>query len=101
MKFNPGDYVSSTSFRGIALQVIGNTKKAAVIPEYCDHEYESYCQYCNGDWEDEYEWAYEDDIYDCVMVGDDQVHAIDEHELKHLPPDLFCGSCGQIGCGWH
>jgi len=97
-KFKAGDYVRAESFKGIALYVIGNSK---VELDGCsiDHDpvtYESYCPYCSGD---ELEIIECDEIYDCIMVGDDQVYRIDEEDLSLIDEDEFCGSCGQIGCG--
>jgi len=34
------------------------------------------------------------------MVGDDRDFTFEEHELTKIPEEDFCGSCGQIGCGW-
>ncbi len=36
-----------------------------------------------------------------VMVGDDRKHIIDVDDLIVIDDDEYCGSCGQIGCGWH
>jgi hypothetical protein len=35
-----------------------------------------------------------------VMVGDDHKWHVDASDVKGLEEDEFCGSCGQIGCGW-
>lgn len=35
-----------------------------------------------------------------VMVGDDREHAIDPEDVEPLADEDYCGSCGQIGCGW-
>jgi hypothetical protein len=97
-KFKKDDYIKSSSFKGIALYVIGNTE----IEVLCDHEpvmYESYCPYCNG--EENLPTITCDEIYDCVMVGDDQVYRLEESEMELISEDEFCGGCGQIGCGWH
>lgn len=83
-KFNPGDYVKCNHFKGIAMYVHGYSFR---------HEY--------NDEDDSCEHTFYDDKYQCIMIGDDQVYDIDEDDLQHLPPDLFCLSCGQIGCGWH
>ena len=83
-KFKPGDYVRSDSFRGIAMYVHDYAIR---------HNYDDETEDC--------EHTFYDDIYECVMIGDDQGHVIHEDDLQHLPPDLFCLSCGQIGCGWH
>ncbi len=34
-----------------------------------------------------------------VMVGDDRRYTFDEEDLKPIPREDYCGSCGQIGCG--
>lgn len=99
-KFNNGDYVKSYRFKGIVLRVIGPSE---IEPNeswfVCDHEYDSYCGYCNGE---DYEPKYSDTIYDCYMVGDDGVYQIDEEDLElFAEDDVFCIECGQIGCAWH
>ena len=33
-----------------------------------------------------------------VMVGDDRRWVFDEGEIKPLPRESYCGSCGQVGC---
>lgn len=35
-----------------------------------------------------------------VMVGDDTRHAIDPDDVTVIADEDYCGSCGQIGCGW-
>jgi hypothetical protein len=43
------------------------------------------------------------DHEDCVvvmMVGDDYKWHVDASDVERLEEDEFCGSCGQIGCGW-
>jgi hypothetical protein len=101
-KFTSGDYVTSPRFKGIALIVIGNSQIDMYdVSSYCDHGpsyYESYCPYCNGEIEIEAIPIICEDEYDCVMVGDDEVHRIYEDELFLLSRDGFCSECGQIGC---
>jgi hypothetical protein len=44
-----------------------------------------------------------EDDHECVlmvMVGDDHRWHIDEGDLIEIDDDEYCGSCGQIGCGW-
>jgi len=84
-KFKSGDYVTSPSFRGIALYVYGN----AVNHE--DYDEDVY----------DYETKFYDHIYSCVMIGDDEPHMIHEDDLELLSKDKFCVGCGQIGCLWH
>jgi len=97
--FEVGDYVRAVGFKGIALYIIGKSQ-IEIDDSFCDHSssiYATYCPYCNGD---EYLPTIEcDDIYDCVMVGDDKVYRIDKEDLCLIDEDEFCGSCGQIGCG--
>lgn len=82
-KFKPGDYVKSDRFRGIAMYVHNNAIRYH--------------------WNEEEQWVesigHYDDIYECVMVGDDEGHNIPEDELEFLDMDKFCVECGQIGCG--
>lgn len=33
-----------------------------------------------------------------VMVGDDRKWNVEMDDLTLLPPEKFCGVCGQIGC---
>lgn len=81
-------YVSCEYWPGIALVVVG---------ESCEETW---------DW-DEYLGYYDCDyvrkpgFWDCVMVGDGEVHQIDEFYLRPLEDDQFCHGCGQIGCKWH
>lgn len=82
-KFKPGDYVKSDRFRGIAMYVHGN----AVRTVWNEEE-----QWCESD-------GHYDDIYECVMIGDDEGHNIHEDDLELLNRDEFCAECGQIGCG--
>lgn len=35
---------------------------------------------------------------ECVMVGDDRVHAVEPDELTLIDEDDFCPGCGQTGC---
>ena len=35
----------------------------------------------------------------CMMVGDDEHHAIDPDAVRPLAREDYCGDCGQIGCG--
>jgi hypothetical protein len=80
-KFKPGDYVKSKRFSGIAMYVYRNTT-------------------IHRDLDDDgfLEEIVADDCYDCVMVGDDMIHKIDEEDLELLPVSDFCYECGQIGC---
>lgn len=103
-KFNPGDYVQSRTYKGISMVVIGNTKEMIEIE--CDHlvedlyedrDYYGPCYECESYYE-EPEYRVLDDLYDCVMVGDDQVHSIDIADLTLLDSNEFCIECGQIGC---
>lgn len=101
-KFKSGDYVIARGFKGFALYVIGNS--SVKLEEcFCDHGptmYESYCPFCNGD--EEFPSIECDEIYDCVMVGDDQIHRIHQDDLEpFFDENEFCRNCGQIGCGWH
>lgn len=34
------------------------------------------------------------------MVGDDRTFTFDVDDLSPLADEEYCGSCGQIGCGW-
>jgi hypothetical protein len=34
------------------------------------------------------------------MIGDDRLTPLDREDLMAIEEDEFCGSCGQIGCGW-
>ena len=34
------------------------------------------------------------------MVGDDRRHAVWPDEITPIDEGDYCGSCGQIGCGW-
>lgn len=36
-----------------------------------------------------------------VMVGDDRIWEVYNDTITHLGPGMYCGECGQIGCGWH
>lgn len=99
-KFNPGDYVQSRTYKGISMVVIGNTKEMIEIE--CNHfseddEYQGFCYDCESYYE-EPDYRVLDDLYDCVMVGDDQVHSIDIADLTLLDSNEFCIECGQIGC---
>ena len=82
-KFKRGDYVKCDRFRGIAMYVHNNAIRYH--------------------WNEEEQWVesigHYDDIYECVMVGDDEGHNIHEDELELLDMDKFCVECGQIGCG--
>lgn len=82
-KFKAGDYVKCDRFRGIAMYVHNNALRYH--------------------WNEEDGWVesigHYDDIYECVMVGDDEGHNIPEDELEFLDMDQFCVECGQIGCG--
>lgn len=62
------------------------------------------------DCDHESEWCYQledsEEITDETqvighMVGDDHEYVLDVSELTELSDDDFCGSCGQIGCGWY
>lgn len=81
-KFKPGDYVKCSQFRGIAMYVHDFAIK---------HDYDDESDYC--------EHSYYENIYECVMVGDDQGHNIHEDDLEFLSTNEFCIECGQIGCG--
>lgn len=81
-KFKPGDYVKSRRFKGVAMYV----HNYSVMYHHHDH--------VDGTYED----VLCDDLYDCVMVGDDMVYKIDEEDLELLPVSDFCYECGQIGC---
>lgn len=35
------------------------------------------------------------------MIGDDRPFTFEPEELTPIEEDDYCGSCGQIGCGWH
>lgn len=35
------------------------------------------------------------------MIGDDGEYDVHVDELEPLDDDDYCGTCGQIGCGWH
>ena len=35
-----------------------------------------------------------------VMVGDDRKNHVSKDTVHDLGDDEYCGSCGQIGCGW-
>lgn len=84
-KFKSGDYVTSPRFRGIALYVYDN---AVDMSNYDEDVYDL-------------ETKFYDDIYSCVMIGDDEPLIIHEDELELLSRDKFCVDCGQIGCLWH
>lgn len=45
--------------------------------------------------------VYCNDMVACHYVGDDERLEIDRAELTRIDDDDYCGSCGQIGCGWH
>lgn len=101
-KFQNGDYVKARQFRGIALCVIGPSELEFDESWFiCDHnsDYDSYCNYCNGEYDyEDLEKRYSDSLYDCYMVGDNEIHKIDESDLEPLE-NGFCIGCGQIGCG--
>ena len=81
-------YVSCEYWQGVALRVLGQSTEIM------------------WDW-DEFLGYYDENIiakdgfWDCVMVGDDEVHQIDEFYLRPLEDDQFCHGCGQVGCEWH
>lgn len=104
VKFKDGDYVKIEGYKGIAFVVLGPSELEPDSSWFiCDHEYDSYCGYCTGEFSDfeEFEPRFSDSVYDCVMVGDDMVHKIDEEYISILPSSEFCHGCGQIGCNWH
>ncbi len=41
-----------------------------------------------------------DGLVDVIMVGDDYVHTVEAIDVTSIDEGEFCGSCGQIGCGW-
>ena len=52
-------------------------------------------------------WPDENDVEErptgmlvCVMVGDDSEHIVDPDDCTPIDDDDYCGSCGQLGCGW-
>lgn len=81
--FVAGDFASCRLYPGFALVVLGN---------HIEYDYDI-------DTEDyvPYELAH---VYDCYMVGDDELLHIDESDLTLLTND-FCRGCGQLGCSWH
>jgi len=36
-----------------------------------------------------------------VMVGDDRRYIHDASDCTEIDEEQYCGSCGQMGCGWH
>jgi hypothetical protein len=51
-------------------------------------------------WDDPELCRTDDDRIVAVMVGDDQRWTIDKSDLTEIDEEDYCGSCGQIGCGW-
>ena len=100
-KFKDGDYVKIEGYKGIAFVVLGPSQLEPDDSWFiCDHEYDSYCGYCTGEYDD-IEPRYSDSTYDCVMVGDDRVFKFPECDIELLPSSEFCVDCGQIGCNWN
>ena len=54
--------------------------------------------YCDGSCE---ESQIDESRVICHMIGDDRDFEFEITELTKLDDEEYCGSCGQIGCGWH
>lgn len=87
-------------WKGIAFRIYGFPKRwepeTAIIP---DHDTGEDVEIETG----EGEWIEQDESCGrvlVVMVGDDRRHEVDVEDLTPLAEDAYCGSCGQIGCGW-
>jgi len=95
--FSVGDYVTVNGYKGIAWYVQGHDK--VWEPETYweidddDHTHKYLADTGEGELIDGDDWV-------CTMVGDDRDFTFEEHELTKIPEEDFCGSCGQIGCGW-
>lgn len=52
--------------------------------------------------DEDYEWTGIEEPHDSlvkmVMVGDDEIHEIDQADLIEIDELDYCASCGQIGC---
>lgn len=84
----PDIYVQVDYYPGVAMCVLGPSVIECYSYDPVDQEY----------YED---YVPQPGFWDCVMVGDDDVIQIEECYIKPLDRDEFCGSCGQVGCGWH
>lgn len=81
-----GDTVRVSGYRGIAFYVVGPEMEAQPIGP--------------DDFGDDWDFVDTGNLIVC-MVGDDRHHSIDPDDITPLDDDEYCGSCGQIGCGWH
>ena len=77
----PGTYVRCDRFRGVACYV----RRLHTEPESIDG------------WDDE---EIETGNIVIRMVGDDRDHIVDPDDCTPIDDDDYCGSCGQLGCGW-
>lgn len=85
---------------GIAFRISGFPKRwepeTAIVP---DHDTGEDIEIPTG----EGEWVEQDESCGevvVVMVGDDRKHKVGIEDLTPLAEDAYCGSCGQVGCGW-
>ncbi len=82
-------------YRGIAFYLTGWAKESKEVEwEILDE---------NGEVEDVQSYTEEvesDRFVIAIMIGDDREHTVDIDDLELLPDGDYCGSCGQIGCGW-
>lgn len=99
-----GDAVRCRRFRGVACRVEGHETEEQIIEPDWDTLVDDDGNPMDADvW-----WPDEDDVEHVptgrlivVMVGDDMRHSVEPEDLTPIDDDEFCGSCGQLGCGWH
>lgn len=99
-----GDTVRVSGYRGVAFYVVGHETEERVIEPDWDTLRDDDGNPMDADtW-----WPDENDIETVptgriivCMVGDDRHHSVDPTDITPLDDDDYCGSCGQIGCGWH
>jgi hypothetical protein len=107
------DAYAVTGYKGIAWHVLGHETEPLTVILCPDCEFHAVERphgggrtVNRGNPDCDHERAYYDDEPEhertghlvCVMIGDDQHHAIDPDDLTPLKEGDYCPECGQVGC---
>lgn len=87
---------SVRGFRGIAFRLWGYSGEWQ-IPEWTDTDDDGNDVTYYGE---EPEWVEDRSRVLAIMVGDDHRWTVEVDDLTPISEEDYCGSCGQIGCGW-
>jgi hypothetical protein len=79
---------------GIAWRATSHVEESVLVHDYYEDD-DGSASYA------EYEDVVNTSMVNAHMVGDDRNFVFDVDDLTPLEDDEYCGSCGQVGCGWH